>query len=265
MTDTKEIAGLVRRLYVEGEFTKEHPNFDESDSQWKVQQLIPFVDEFMCMRPWKRIRLLDVGGGAGIILRDVAQYIRGRYEVEVSKNALDLSPQALELQQSRNPDIALSLCQDITSCSIEDKGIDLVLMIDVLEHVPDPIRALHEISRLAEYAILKVPIEDTIVFRLWNIARRGEPKRKLQDGTGHLNFYTRRRFLIDLEKHAGFVISSRLTNVFDYCLHSRALPGDIGGLAGVKNRIASVVFSISPILCSLIFPSDFIIVLIACR
>ena len=44
----------------------------------------------------------------------------------------------LDVQRKNNPDIKQTLNEDIRHTSLRDKHIALMLMIDVLEHVPKP-------------------------------------------------------------------------------------------------------------------------------
>ena len=71
-------------------------------------------------------------------------------------------------------------------------SFDLVLAIEVLEHLPDPEQALREIARVASGAVvLSVPWEP--VWRLGNMAR-GRYVGGLGNTPGHIQHWTRRGF-----------------------------------------------------------------------
>ncbi|HVT75476.1 MAG TPA: class I SAM-dependent methyltransferase, partial [Acidimicrobiales bacterium] len=73
-----------------------------------------------------------------------------------------------------------------------DRSFDLVLAIEVLEHLPDPRQALREIARVASGAVvLSVPWEP--VWRLGNLAR-GRYVSALGNTPGHIQHFTRRGF-----------------------------------------------------------------------
>lgn len=73
-----------------------------------------------------------------------------------------------------------------------DRSFDLVLAIEVLEHLPDPAQALHEIGRVASGAVvLSVPWEP--VWRLGNMAR-GRYVGGLGNTPGHIQHWSRRGF-----------------------------------------------------------------------
>lgn len=83
---------------------------------------------------------------------------------------------------------------------------DLAAAIEVLEHVPDPEQTLAELSRVAKrHLLLSVPREP-----LWRgcNAARGAYLRQLGNTPGHVNHWSKRRFLEMLERH-GDVVQAR--------------------------------------------------------
>jgi 2-polyprenyl-3-methyl-5-hydroxy-6-metoxy-1,4-benzoquinol methylase len=80
-----------------------------------------------------------------------------------------------------------------------DDTFDLVLCIEVLEHLPSPEQALREIARVASGAVvLSVPWEP--VWRLGNMAR-GRYVGELGNTPGHIQHFTRRGFLRLVNRH----------------------------------------------------------------
>jgi len=81
---------------------------------------------------------------------------------------------------------------DATRMPFVDKSIDLVVGLEVLEHVPQPERALADIARVCRgFAILSVPREP--IWRAGNMARL----RYLRDWgntPGHVNHWSSRAF-----------------------------------------------------------------------
>ena len=134
-------------LYQTGQYVRNHPLLHAEDASWKIGQILPLVDSFIGYQKKTEVTVLDVGGGAGLILKAVSMYINREHNVKVNKIALDLSPDMLERQKSENPDLKRALNEDIRNTSLNNKEIDLTLMIDVLEHVPSPEEALEEVRR----------------------------------------------------------------------------------------------------------------------
>lgn len=72
-------------------------------------KLSPFVDKVITDIDKEEINLLDVGGGKGIILNQIAAHIENKHHIKVNKFALDLSPEMLKIQQESNPDLKKNL------------------------------------------------------------------------------------------------------------------------------------------------------------
>lgn len=74
-----------------------------------------------------------------------------------------------------------------------DESFDLVLAIEVLEHVSDPAESLGELARVARRDVLvSVPREP--IWRVANMAR-GKYLRALGNTPGHVNHWSRRGFV----------------------------------------------------------------------
>jgi ubiquinone/menaquinone biosynthesis C-methylase UbiE len=81
---------------------------------------------------------------------------------------------------------------DVVSLPFPDRAFDLVLAIEVLEHVPDPQLALQELHRVGRrHAVLSVPREP--VWRVANLAR-GKYLRALGNTPGHVQHWSKRGF-----------------------------------------------------------------------
>lgn len=81
---------------------------------------------------------------------------------------------------------------DVTSLPFPDQSIELVVGLEVLEHVPHPRRALDEIARVcAGTAVLSVPREP--IWRAGNMAR-GRYLREFGNTPGHVNHWSARTF-----------------------------------------------------------------------
>ncbi|OGS45108.1 MAG: hypothetical protein A3K76_06590 [Euryarchaeota archaeon RBG_13_57_23] len=253
----------ITQFYSSDKYLVENPSLHEEDSQWKLAKLAPLVDGFCRRQVGKEVNLLDVGGGAGIILSEVASKVRERLGISVRKYALDLSPGALQIQVARNPDIIRAVNEDIRSTSFADKEINLTLMIDVLEHVPEPERALREVARISRYLLLKVPIEDTLWTRLADAVRGAKRKQEILDSVGHVNFYTPRALRSQIERNGGRIVDFRYANSFG-SLRATKLYDDLGPVQRMPFLLGPILFSVSPELCVRVFV-DSALILVECQ
>ena len=114
----------------------------------------------------------------------------------------DLAPAALALarRQSRARGLDVPFAQaDLYDLEPERDGAPLVLCCEVLEHVPDPQRALAVLARLARpHLIVSVPREP--LWRALNLAR-GQYWRALGNTPGHLQHWSASAFRALLQDH----------------------------------------------------------------
>ena len=259
----ESINEYVKNLYSTDDYLIKNPSLHEEDSPWKVIKIIPLVDKFIGYFNKNEINLLDAGGGAGLILSGISTYIEESYGTKVNKFALDLSPGMLEIQRKRNPSLKKALNEDIRKTSLGNKEADLTLMIDLIEHIPNPPEAFEEVKRISKFVILKVPLENNLFCRTWNFVRRGKPRQHMIETIGHINVYNFNKLKYQIEKYAGQVLDFYLTNVFDYFRNSEHYKNKMKIRGKLINFAAAYLFKLSPKLCSLIF-TDFVVILVKC-
>lgn len=147
------------------------------------------VDATLPDRPPRRV--LEVGVGEG----EIAARIRDRYP-DTTITVLDL-PDA-DLGAHWHERGLAGVFGDVARLPFPAATFDLVLAIEVLEHVPHPAAMLREIGRVgARDVVLSVPREP--IWRAANLAR-GKYVSALGNTPGHIQHWGRRRFR-DLVAH----------------------------------------------------------------
>jgi SAM-dependent methyltransferase len=135
--------------------------------------------------PDRAQRVLEVGCGEGRQLTAI-----GSRFPDAALIGLDLPD--VELTEAWDG-IASSMVQaSALRLPFADNSFDLVLAIEVLEHLPDPEQAMREIARVASDAVvLSVPWEP--VWRVGNLAR-GRYLAEFGNTPGHIQHFGRRAF-----------------------------------------------------------------------
>ena len=138
-------------------------------------------------------RILEVGAGEGEV---VGRVIQQRWP-DVPTTVLDL-PDPERVAQWRDRQLP-GIFGSATQLPLPDRSVDLVLAIEVLEHVDDPATALAEIARVANAdVVLSVPREP--MWRVLNCAR-GKYLRDLGNTPGHVNHWSSRSFTDLVSQH----------------------------------------------------------------
>jgi SAM-dependent methyltransferase len=131
-------------------------------------------------------RVLEVGCGEGVVLAHLAARLPGtRFD------GLEVDETALARARSRCPDVVL-VRGDACELPFRSRSFDLVLCLEVLEHLPEPARALRELRRVAGVGCL-VSVPHEPFFRLGN-ALRGKNLRRLGNPSDHVQHWGARDF-----------------------------------------------------------------------
>jgi len=172
-------------IYRDGTYFARHPTLHEEDSGFKFEGVVEFLD-LLQFRD-RKIRLVDVGGGAGRLGFLVADYLHDR-GCEIEFAALDLSDQMLALQKKNNPYIKKTLNMSLIEC--EKSGFDLALMMDVVEHIPRKHEAAEKADSMSEYIIYNIPVEINFFDVLKNLYMHGRYYRLQKKSLGHVHFFS---------------------------------------------------------------------------
>lgn len=137
-------------------------------------------------------RVLEVGCGEGRQLTAIGE----RYP---TADLIGLDLPDVELEEAWGAVPSHMVQASALDLPFDDNAFDLVMAIEVLEHLPDPERALQEIARVARRTVvLSVPWEP--VWRLGNLAR-GRYLGELGNTPGHIQHFTRRKFVSMIRRH----------------------------------------------------------------
>jgi len=135
-------------------------------------------------------KVLEVGCGLGFSTQYLVRILKG---ADFQSSEYELS-YVLEARR-RNPGIKI-IQESVYDLKREDNSFDLVIMLEVLEHLRKPQKALEELHRVtSHYCLLSVPNEP--LWRFLNICRL-KYLRHLGNTPGHLQHWSKKdliRFL----------------------------------------------------------------------
>jgi hypothetical protein len=171
-------------IYADGTYIKNNPTLHSEDSEYKFSYIHHLLKK--CSFDGPKIKILDIGGGAGIISLRTCQMLAAKgYEVECY--AFDLSMEMLLQQKSNNPYISLATSN---FDQVRSNHFDITLMVDVIEHISDNASFADEVDQITNYIIYNIPIERTLFDLLRNIYMKRTYYLMQTASLGHLHFFS---------------------------------------------------------------------------
>jgi len=173
--------------YLDGEYLRKNQTWHVEDSEWKSRQIVKMLVKFMktvtyvnghLMIKYPIRRICEVGCGAGDILvhLQTSAIMSG-----VDFTGYDISPQAISLCANKENDHLRFFCHDFTK---DDDRYDVILVMDVIEHLEDPYDFLRAIKPKGCLKIFHLHLDVSV-----QAALRVNPIMKSRRDLGHLQLY----------------------------------------------------------------------------
>jgi SAM-dependent methyltransferase len=191
----------MRKMYTDGDYLEKSQTWHVEDSAWKAQHIIKIINQ-NSIDPGT---ICEVGCGAGDILYQLYQTLPSTIEY----SGFEISPQAYDLCKIRETDKIKYFMDDF--CNVE-KYYDIILLIDVIEHVENLFDFLRNIKRKAKYKIFHIPLEMFV----FNIMKEKNLSKGLHH-PGHIHFFTKEIALEILRIEGYEIIDYFYTPGFETC------------------------------------------------
>ena len=129
--------------------------------------------------------ILDAACGEGLVIAEINEY-RSNLKID----GFDIAEQSIDYARKILPNNKFFI-GDILNIDIADNSYDLVMALEVLEHLNEPIKAIKELARVSKkYVLISVPFEPW--FSIGNILSGKNLKRFGQD-EDHKQFWTKKK------------------------------------------------------------------------
>ena len=191
---------MFQEMYTDGSYLEKNPTWHVEESPWKAKQVLRMMTQNNIVPR----TICEVGCGAGEILKQLQEHM----DNECLFWGYDISPQAFELSKSRENERLHFKLADIRQ--EKDAFFDLILVIDVIEHLEDYFSFLREIRPKSQYKIFHIPLDLSVQTVL-----RSNGLLKVRKSYGHIHYFTK-EIAIQMLKDAGY-------EVLDYFYTARAI------------------------------------------
>ncbi|MBE3559242.1 MAG: methyltransferase domain-containing protein [Ktedonobacteraceae bacterium] len=143
---------MVQNLYTSGEYLKKNPLWHTDESPWKAREILRMLQRNALVPR----SICEVGCGAGETLR----LLQERMDPTTCFRGYEISPQAHVMAKTRENERLHFLLRDIAQES--DVFFDLILVMDVIEHLEDYFSFLRMLHPKSRYKILQIPLDISV-------------------------------------------------------------------------------------------------------
>ena len=188
----------MENIYKDGQYLEATKTWHAEDSPWKARQIKKIIDK-NTLQPNS---IAEIGCGSGSILDELSKQPDLQH---VCFEGYDISPQAIEIAKKLENERIEFFEKDILS-EDNEKQFDILMVIDVFEHVPDYMGFVGKCKTKAKYKIYHIPLDIHVssVFRNSFIKNRYT--------IGHIHYFTADSAIRTLRDTGHEIIDSFYTN-----------------------------------------------------
>ena len=179
---------MYEDLYTGGGYAEMNPSWHVEESQWKAEQILHMLGRNGITPK----TICEVGCGAGEVLKQ----LQDRMDAGCAFVGYDISPRAIALCQTRAN--ARLQCRLADIRQDPDAHYDLMLLLDVVEHVEDYFGLLRGLRPKAAHTIFHLPLDVSVQSVL-----RPRGLLKTRAAYGHIHYFTK-EIALQLVRDAGY-------------------------------------------------------------
>jgi SAM-dependent methyltransferase len=201
---------LIENIYTTGEYLEKNPTWHIEHSPWKAKQIMRMLAQNDIVPK----TVCEVGCGAGEILKQLQENM----EHPCTLWGYEISQQAFDLCKSReNERLHFKLADFLQE---KDPFFDLILLIDIIEHLEDYFSFLRDLKPKSQYKILHIPLDLTL---------RAIVRRELighRKHAGHLHYFTQ-DIALQMLKEVGYEVLDHFYTPIALEIPAKATPVEV--------------------------------------
>lgn len=148
-------SSFIDPLYLKGNFFNKSTG--SLDAEFKVEQIRQILELHKDIIPSKNLRIADVGCGSGKTTYLLKPMLEKVTRMPSTVDGYDIHP-----YMSQISDIEGVRFVSGDFCHIADGVYDLVVLLDVFEHVSDPVSFIRQLSLMTNLIVFHIPLDDSI-------------------------------------------------------------------------------------------------------
>jgi SAM-dependent methyltransferase len=170
---------MTDSIYTDGQYLAQTETWHLEDSPWKAEQ----IEKIVTKNKINPEQIAEVGCGVGGILAALSQKSHFSQSQFVG---YEISPQACNQAKQREHSRLRYYCEDIINNPWPEakERFDLLLALDVFEHVPDYMGFLQQCRAMSRYQLYHIPLDIHVSAVLRNSFGR------VRQSIGHIHYFT---------------------------------------------------------------------------
>jgi len=181
---------IKETMYGSGDYLDKHPDWHASDSPFKAKNIAKIIERNSLLPK----TISEVGCGAGEILVNLHNHL----PKDTIFSGYEISPQAYNICKSKERERLNFYCSDFFEGGKDNP--DLILAIDVFEHIENYMGFLKKLSSRGTNFIFHIPLDMNVLSVI-----RDHPILNSRESSGHLHYFTKNTALMTL-KDCGYRI-----------------------------------------------------------
>jgi predicted TPR repeat methyltransferase len=182
-------------IYKDGTYLKNNPTWDAEDSEFKANKILKLLSKHKI--PLGSI--CEVGCGSGEILVQLSSNL----PENTNFIGFDISADAINIAKKKETTQIKFQLKDITDVTLNQQ-FDLILIMDVIEHIEDYFKFLRALTTKSRYKIFHIPL-DMCAWSLFREKMLIESKERV----GHIHVFTE-DFIKSVLNDCGYKIIDQL-------------------------------------------------------
>jgi len=171
------IASSGSSIYQDGRYLEHNPSWHMEESPFKVRQILRMLTK----QNLSPKTVCDVGCGGGVVLAELQPHL----SAECVCWGYDVSTDAIDFCAGRGNERLHFVVRDIRRDQC-DAFFDLMLILDVFEHVDDYLGFVRDVRPKGKYKLFHIPLDLSVQA----VARRNGLLRR-RDNFAHLHYFTK--------------------------------------------------------------------------
>lgn len=175
--------------YESGDYLAKNPTWDEEDSEWKAGHVLKMFDRNHLVPQ----SVVEVGCGAGGVLASLHDVLP-----DAAYSGFEIAPDASRFWEKHRARKISFQVRDFLQEKTEHFSV--LLLLDVIEHVPNPFEFLSQLIGRADYYVFHIPLDLSAM----SVARES-PLLLVRQKVGHIHYFTK-GLALSLVQESGFEV-----------------------------------------------------------